>query len=63
MSIIGIIYIIGAIIALIIGIYEMTITYFGPHRDNAQYGMIVIMTLLSWVAVFSYIYFRIEKRS
>ena len=55
----GTIYIIGCIIALIIGIVEMI----KDHSENAQYGLIWAMVILSWITVILYIYNYFKSRN
>lgn len=62
MDILGIIYVIGAIIAFMISVYEMARVYKSHHKHIGQYGMIAQMTLLSWVTVFVYIYSKLSSK-
>lgn len=52
-------YCIGAVIGIIIGLYELCI-YKGTKGERAQYGMIIYMGFLSWFTVFAYIYGKVR---
>ena len=60
MNILGIFYLIGCFIALIIGIYD-----FYKNVNDVKYhefGMLAPMILMSWITVLCYIYGKIRYK-
>ena len=59
-----IVYIVGCVFALIIGIYEMSETEKerkenpGNYDVKPQYGMLSVLVLLSWIVVAIWVYNR-----